>query len=73
MKEYRFRKHLAHERVEISVGIDQEGRILGVTLPKGKSDDVLSACIQDALKAAPFPRSHSGVITVTQSFEELVQ
>lgn len=73
IKEYRQRKHLAHERVEISVGIDQEGNILGVTLPKGKKDDQLSGCVMDALRASVFPRSHAGVITMTKTYEEVVQ
>jgi hypothetical protein len=73
VRDFRFRKHLAHERVAISVGIDQEGRVLGVTLPKGKKDDDLSNCVMDALKNASFPRSHAGVVTVTRTFEEVVQ
>jgi hypothetical protein len=73
IKEYRFRKHLAHERVEVAVGIDQEGHVLGVTLPKGKNDEELSKCVQTAIHDAPFPKSHAGVITVTRSFEEMVR
>jgi hypothetical protein len=71
--EYRVRKNLPHERVTISMGIDQEGRLLGATLPKGKTDAPLSDCIQGALVNAAFPRSHSGVISITKSYEELVQ
>jgi hypothetical protein len=71
--EYRARKKLPHERVTISMGIDQEGRLLGATLPKGKTDAPLSECIQAALANAPFPRSHSGVISITKSYEEIVQ
>ena len=59
VSEYRVRKNMPHERVTISMGIDQEGRLLGATLPKGKTDDVLSACVQSALANAPFPRSHA--------------
>ena len=71
--EYRTRKNLPHERVSISMGIDQEGRLLGATLPKGKTDPVLSECVQQVLSTAPFPRSHSGVISITKSYEEIVQ
>lgn len=71
--EYRARKNLPHERVTISMGIDQEGRLLGATLPKGKTDTPLSDCVQAALANAAFPRSHSGVISITKSYEELVQ
>jgi hypothetical protein len=71
--EYRTRKNLPRERVSISLGIDQEGRLLGATLPKGKTDTTLSTCVQQALATAPFPRSHSGVISITKSYEEIVQ
>ena len=73
ISEYRARKNLPHERVTISMGIDQEGRLLGATLPKGKTDAPLSDCVQAALATAAFPRSHSGVISITKSYEELVQ
>lgn len=71
--EYRARKNMPHERVTISMGIDQEGRLLGATLPKGKADDTLSACVQSALANAPFPRSHAGVISITKTYEEISQ
>ena len=71
--EYRTRKKLPHERVEISVGIDQEGRLLGAALKGSKQDPVFSDCVQKALAGAPFPRSHAGVIQVTKSFEEIEQ
>lgn len=73
INEYRVRKKQPHERVSIQLGIDQEGRLLGATLPKGKEDTVLSDCVQKALASAPFPRSHSGVISITKSYEEIVQ
>ena len=71
--EYRARKKMPHERVTISMGIDQEGRLLGATLPKGKTDPVLSECILAAMTNAPFPRSHSGVISITKSYEDIIQ
>lgn len=71
--EYRARKNMPHERVSVSLGIDQEGRLLGATLPKGKTDPTLSECVQRALADAPFPRSHTGVISITKSYEEIVQ
>ena len=71
--EYRVRKKLPRERVSISMGIDQEGRLLGATLPKGKADPTLSDCVQRALTGAAFPRSHSGVISITKSYEEIEQ
>jgi hypothetical protein len=71
VRSYRARKKVATARVAVSFGIDQEGRLLGVT-SKGKEDTELKSCIQDALKNAPFPRSHAGVITVTKTYEDLV-
>lgn len=71
--EYRARKKMPHERVEIAVGIDQEGRLLGATLKGGKQDAPFSDCVQRALATAPFPRSHAGVIQVTKSYEEIEQ
>lgn len=71
--EYRKRKNLPHERVEVSVGIDQNGKLIGATLKKGKTDQALTECMQNALANAPFPRSHAGIITTTKSYEDIVQ
>lgn len=73
VSEYRVRKNMPHERVTISMGIDQEGKLLGATLPKGKTDEILSSCVQAALANAPFPRSHAGVISITKTYEEISQ
>ncbi|HVH48132.1 MAG TPA: hypothetical protein VM925_37620 [Labilithrix sp.] len=72
VRDFRARKKLLRERVTVSFGIDQEGRLLGVT-SKGKEDLELKGCVQDALKGARFPRSHAGVITVTKTYEEILQ
>ncbi len=72
IREYRGRKKLPYQRVEISFGIDQEGSLLGVTL-KGDPDPTLCDCVRSALDTAVFPRSHSGVITVTKTYEEIAQ
>jgi hypothetical protein len=72
VREFRARKKGTQNRVAVSFGIDQEGRLLGVT-SKGAEDAAFKACIQDALKTATFPRSHAGVITVTKSYEDIVQ
>jgi len=71
--DYRARKKLPHQRVEISVGIDQDGRLLGATSKGGKQDPAFSECLQRALSGAQFPRSHAGVIQVTKSYEEIEQ
>ena len=71
VRAFRNRKKMAHERVTVSFGIDQEGKLLGVT-SKGKEDAELKGCVQEAVRGAPFPRSHAGVITITKTYEELV-
>ena len=68
---FRIRKKMPHDKITVSFGIDQEGRLLGVTA-KGREDAELKRCVLDAMTGAPFPRSHAGVITVTKVYEELV-
>lgn len=68
---FRVRKKLPHDKIAVSLGIDQEGRVLGVT-SKGKEDTELKACVLRAVIDAPFPRSHAGVITITKSYEEIL-
>jgi hypothetical protein len=67
----RARRKSPHEKIVVEIGIDQEGHMLGVKLPKGeKPDKALVDCVLTALRQAPFPRSHSGVITVRKTFED---
>ena len=67
----RTRRKSLHEKIVLEVGIDEEGHMLGVKLPKGeKNDKALVDCVLAALRGAPFPRSHSGVITVRKTFED---
>ena len=73
VEELRARKKDPHAKVVVEIGIDQEGSLLGVETPKGQTEDkTLNQCVQTALKGAPFPRSHAGVITVKKSFEDAV-
>jgi hypothetical protein len=65
-----------HKAVAVDIGIDQEGNLIGVTTPnaKGDLDPTMRDCMFAALHGLPFPRSHSGIITVRQSFkDELIQ
>lgn len=73
VEDYRVRKKLPHERVEIAVGIDQEGRLLGAALKGADQDSALSECVQRVLANAPFPRSHAGIILLTKTYEEIGQ
>ena len=69
----RARKKDVHAKVTVEIGIDQEGHLLGVKTPKGHTEDkALNECVQVALRGAPFPRSHSGVITLKKTFEDTV-
>jgi hypothetical protein len=51
---------LARERVSIQLGIDQEGRLLDATLPRARS-------------STPLPRSHTGAVSRTRTYEEIAQ
>ncbi len=60
-----------HRPVVIHVGIDQQGHLLGVTSTGATPlDPTLQACMMTALKGLPFPSSHAGVITITQTFQD---
>jgi hypothetical protein len=70
--EFRARGKDPHAKVVVELGIDQEGMLIGVKSPKGApTNDMLLACVKDALKDALFPRSHAGVITVKKTFEDV--
>jgi hypothetical protein len=67
----RARRKDKHARIVVTVGIDEDGHMIGVELPKGeKKDKALTDCLLDALRDAPFPKSHAGVITVKRTFED---
>jgi hypothetical protein len=69
----RKRKKDDHARIVLDIGIDQEGALLGVKMPKGvPPDDELIKCAASALRSARFPRSSVGVITVKKTFEDVV-
>jgi hypothetical protein len=71
--DYRTKKGDPHKAVVVDVGIDQEGTLLGVMSPNSKQelDATLRDCIFATLHGLPFPRSHSGVITVRQTFTDV--
>jgi hypothetical protein len=67
----RARRKNPHDRVQIEIGLDQEGHLIGVKSPRGAtSDPDLSMCARNALAGANFPTSHAGIITVTKTFED---
>jgi hypothetical protein len=73
--DYRSKKGDPHKAVIVDIGIDQEGSLLGVVSPNPKQGDLdpgLRDCMMGALRGAPFPRSHSGIITVRQTFTDVL-
>jgi hypothetical protein len=67
----RSRRKNPHEKIQIEVGLDEQGHLMGVKAPKGApSDPELFHCAQEALAGANFPTSHAGIITVTKTFED---
>jgi hypothetical protein len=71
VEDARARRKSPHAKLVVEVGIDEEGHMLGVKLPKGeKADKTFTDCVLAALRGAPFPKSHSGVITVRKTFED---
>jgi hypothetical protein len=77
VEQLRAAKHDPHKQVVVDIGIDQEGNLLGVTAAnakQGELDPTTRDCMFSALHGLPFPRSHSGVISVRQTFtDELIQ
>ncbi|MDB4993075.1 MAG: hypothetical protein JWM74_507 [Myxococcaceae bacterium] len=69
----RTRRNNLHAEVVLEIGIDQEGRLIGVKNAKGAAaDPALQQCVLTALQDAPFPRSKAGVITVKKNFTDQV-
>jgi hypothetical protein len=72
--EARKRMNDPHGKVSLLVGIDQEGSVIGIKVPKGeKKDEKLLTCVRVALKGAPFPKSHNGIITIKKTYEEAIE
>ena len=67
--EYRKRKSEPMAKLVVKIGVDQEGNLIGVTAKPVDADAPALDCIRVALKHAPFPKSHAGVIEITKTFE----
>ncbi len=65
---YRARKEPMAKLV-LKIGVDQEGTLIGVTGKDSESDPAAIDCVRTALRRAPFPRSHAGVIEIVKTFE----
>lgn len=71
VEDYRTKVGDPHLAVTVDIGIDQEGHLIGVTeMRRGGIDPTLQACMTEILRVAAFPRSHTGVITVKQVFQD---
>jgi len=67
----RGRRKNPHDKIQIEVGLDEQGHLMGVEAPRGApKDPELFQCAQKALSGANFPTSHAGIITVTKTFED---
>jgi len=72
VEETRARRKDPHAKIVVELGIDQEGTLIGVKSPNGvQADETLYACVREALRDAPFPRSNTGVITIKKTFEDV--
>jgi hypothetical protein len=73
VQQVRTRRKDVHAKIAIEIGIDQEGGLLGVEPVKGQPvDRPFLDCVREALRGAPFPKSHTGVITIKKTFEDTV-
>jgi hypothetical protein len=76
VNDWRAKKGDVHKAIVVDVGIDQEGHLLGITTPnvkkQGDLDPAVRDCMMGALRGLPFPRSHAGIITVRQTFSDVV-
>ncbi len=70
---YRAANRDAHQTITVNLGIDEDGNLLGVASGDPKHPDVpapVRSCIMKSLRDASFPRSHAGIITVRQTFQD---
>jgi hypothetical protein len=66
---YRKRKNAPMAKLIVKIGVDQEGTLIGVTGKSSETDDEANDCVRKALRTAPFPKSHAGVIEIVKTFE----
>jgi hypothetical protein len=70
---YRTANRDAHQTISVNLGIDEDGNLLGVASGDPKKGDIpppVRTCILKSLHDAAFPRSHAGIITVRQTFQD---
>lgn len=66
---FRLRKKDKWAKLVLKIGVDQEGTLIGVTGKESESDPQAIDCVRIALRRAPFPKSHAGVIEIVKTFE----
>ncbi len=73
---FRARKHSSFAKFAVKIGVDENGTLIAVTAAgiggvngnDGDTDAEANACLQKALKRAPFPTSHAGIIEIVKTF-----
>lgn len=67
--DFRQRKAAPLATLTVKLGVDQEGTLIGVAGNGGECDTIALECLRAALRRAPFPRSHAGIIEIERTFE----
>jgi hypothetical protein len=65
---FRARKHSSFAKFVVKIGVDENGTLIAVTGNDGDTDREANVCLQKALKRAPFPTSHAGIIEIVKTF-----
>jgi hypothetical protein len=65
---FRARKHSSFAKFVVKIGVDENGTLIAVTGNDGDTDAEANVCLQRALKRAPFPASHAGIIEIVKTF-----
>ncbi len=65
---FRARKHSSFAKFVVKIGVDENGTLIAVTGNNGDTDSEANVCLTKALKRAPFPASHAGIIEIVKTF-----
>jgi hypothetical protein len=65
---FRARKHSSFAKFVVKIGVDENGTLIAVTGNDSETDDEANTCLRKALRRAPFPTSHAGIIEIVKTF-----
>jgi hypothetical protein len=65
---FRMRKHSSFAKFVVKIGVDENGTLIAVTGNNGDTDGEANTCLMRALRRAPFPTSHAGIIEIVKTF-----